>query len=93
MGFVTQGGLLKTVALGDGVITTEADGVGFLTGAAWGADDAIIFPRGVTLWRHQLKGGEPKQLTTLDTARGDVRHGWPITLPRQPNRVVCGRVE
>ena len=80
IGFVTSSGVLKTVSLVDGVVTTEVDGAGFLNGGAWGADDSLVFPRGATLWRMQ-KGGEPKQLTTLDATRGDARHGWPMFLP------------
>jgi Tol biopolymer transport system component len=81
IGFVTSSGILKTISLVDGVIATEVDGAGFLTGGAWGADDSMIFPRGATLWRRLRKGPAAKQVTTLDAARGDVRHAWPAVLP------------
>ena len=81
IGFVTSSGILKTVSLVDGVVATEVDGASFLTGGAWGADDSIVFPRGATLWRRQRKGPEPKQLTSLDAARGEMRHSWPTFLP------------
>src|SRR4030095_3744410 len=81
IGFVLSSGILKTVSLVDGVVATEVEGAGFLTGGAWAADDSIIFPRGATLWRRVRKGPAAKQVTTLDATRGDVRHAWPAVLP------------
>ena len=49
-------------------------------GASWGDDDTIVFatsaPSG--LWRVAAGGGEPEELTTLDS-EGD--HQWPEILP------------
>ena len=80
IGFVTSSGVLKTMSLADGVVSTVADQTSFLGGGAWIADDAIVLPRGTTLWRVS-RGGEPTQLTTLDVERNDTRHAWPTVLP------------
>ena len=82
MGFVTSAGILRTISLTDGVVATVTDRVSFLGGGAWDADgSSLIVPRGATLWRVPVRGGEPKQLTALDPVRRDTRHEWPIVLP------------
>ena len=79
--FVTSSGVLKTVSLADGLITTLVDEAGFLGGGAWNEDDTIVFPRGSTLWRVPRTGGKPTQLTTLDARGGETSHVWPALLP------------
>jgi len=81
IGFITSPGVLKTISLGDGVVTTITDAASFLGGGAWSPDGTLIFPRGSTLWRVRRAGGELKQLTTLDAARRETRHAWPLVLP------------
>ncbi len=81
VGFITSPGVLKTISLGDGVVTTITDAASFIGGGAWGPDGTLIFPRGSTLWRVGVAGGELKQLTKLDAGRGETRHAWPIVLP------------
>jgi Tol biopolymer transport system component len=80
IGFVTSSGVLKTIALADGVVATVSDQVSFLSGGAFIGDD-IVFPRGSTLWRIPRTGGTARALTTLDAARHESRHAWPIVLP------------
>ena len=81
IGFVTSGGILKTISVADGVVTTMAEKVGYQGGAAWTADGRLIVPRENALWQVPRSGGAPKPLTTLDTSRQDSRHAWPIVLP------------
>jgi Tol biopolymer transport system component len=90
IGFVTSSGLLKTISLADGVVAAVSDQVSFLSGGAWIGND-IVFPRGSTLWRIPRRGGTATVLTSLDAARQEVRHAWPIVLPGQ--RVMLLAVE
>jgi serine/threonine-protein kinase len=53
-------------------------------GASWGPDDTIVFATGDTstgLLRVSAAGGEPKVLTTPDSAHGEVDHLFPSVLP------------
>lgn len=81
IGFVTSSGILKTISLADRVVTTVADEVSFLSGAAWHADGTIVIARANTLWTVPRGGGALKPLTTLDEKRGESRHAWPLLLP------------
>jgi Tol biopolymer transport system component len=52
--------------------------------AAWGADDAIVYAGSAApggLWRVSAAGGTPERLTTVDTANGEIQHGYPRRLP------------
>ena len=80
IGFITSSGVLKTITLADGVLTTLAE-VSFLNGAAWSTDGTIVVSRGDTLWGIPRAGGTPKPLTTLDAKRQESRHAWPVVLP------------
>jgi Tol biopolymer transport system component len=79
IGFVTAGGVLKTLV--DGVTTNVVDDANLLYGGAWTPDDRIIFVRGGTLWIVPRVGGAAKSLTTLGGAQQDTLHAWPIVLP------------
>jgi serine/threonine-protein kinase len=81
IGFATSTGMLKTVSVADGVVTSVANGVRFQDGAAWLADETLVFVRDGALWRVPERGGEARSLTTLDAARQESRHAWPIALP------------
>jgi eukaryotic-like serine/threonine-protein kinase len=81
LGFATSAGILKTVAMADGVVTTVADDVSFQDGATWLPDGSIVFARDNTLWRAPGGGGEPQPLTRLDARHQDSRHAWPTGLP------------
>ena len=52
-------------------------------GGDWTADGTVIYtPNYVSgLWSVPAGGGTPKQLTTPDSARGELAHWWPQVLP------------
>jgi serine/threonine protein kinase/Tol biopolymer transport system component len=51
-------------------------------GGTWSDDGTIVFAvAGRGLQEVAAAGGEPRPLTTLDAARGDRLHGWPVFLP------------
>ncbi|MGH9257586.1 MAG: protein kinase domain-containing protein [Vicinamibacterales bacterium] len=81
IGSLTAAGLLRTVSLADGLVTTVTDGATFLYGAAWTGDDRIVFVRGGALWQVPRSGNTAEPLTTLGGAQGDTLHAWPIVLP------------
>lgn len=79
LGFWADGHLKKvSVAGGSPVNLTPTGGI---TGASWGPDDTIIFSGGNTLQQISAAGGEPKFITTVDTAKGELHHRWPQFLP------------
>ncbi len=65
LGFATSAGELRTVSLVDGLVTTAARGASILYGAAWTADDYLVYVHDGALWQVPRAGGEPKALTTL----------------------------
>jgi serine/threonine-protein kinase len=80
VGFFAEG-KLKRVSLADGspINLCEARSA---RGGSWGADGTIVFVPG-TLWRLQripASGGEPRELTTPDAAKGEL-HRDPQILP------------
>ena len=81
VGFISADGILKKVSLSDGLIVTLARDADYSAGGVWGADDRITFGRANTIWQVSGSGGRPKQLTTLDRARGEIFHGWPTVMP------------
>ena len=52
-------------------------------GASWGPDDSIVFTPDASsgLWLVPASGGEPRELTKPDRARGEKTHRWPHHLP------------
>ena len=75
--FVSLIRTMKKVSLDDGLVTpltTDADPT---RGGTWGADGLITFGRNDVLWQMPSSGGPPTQLTTLDSARNEVSHGFP----------------
>jgi len=54
-----------------------------LLGVSWGPDDTIVFSTWESkgLLRVAAVGGEPAELTTVDTEQGEVDHTWPEFLP------------
>ena len=81
IGLITNGGILRTISLADGLVTTVTDRANFLYGGAWGDDDRIVFVRGGTLWQIARSGGNATQLTKLGGPQGDTVHSLPIYLP------------
>jgi hypothetical protein len=81
IGLITNAGILKTISLADGLVTTVADNASFLHGAAFAPDGSIVFVREARLWRVASGGGAARSLSELDAGRQDVRHAWPTVLP------------
>ncbi len=78
----TQLGQLKRAPLAGGPVRTIAASGGAL--GAWSANDVIVVSRGGRtpgLFTVPATGGEPKRLTTPDTALGELRHVQPKSLP------------
>src|SRR6185436_4298377 len=55
-----------------------------LTGASWGEDNTIVFAGnsfGIGLRSIPASGGQSRDVTSLDTSRGDLMHQEPSHLP------------
>jgi serine/threonine-protein kinase len=52
-------------------------------GASWGDNDLVVFTPSTSdpLYSVSAAGGEPVQVTTIDSATGEVSHRWPVLLP------------
>ena len=78
------GGKLKKAALSGGAPVALCDAQDS-RGAAWGADDVIVFTPsgalGAGLMRVSASGGAPQALTTPDAKQGESGHRWPEILP------------
>jgi serine/threonine-protein kinase len=84
VGYGEDLGLLKKVPIGGGPPVEIATGVGILRGAAWLADNTIVFAsasRTTGLRRVSADGGRLQVLTTPDFARNEYDHYWPEALP------------
>ena len=81
IGLVTSSGVLKTISLADGLVATFTGDASFLYGAAWTAEDQIIFVRSGSLWQVPRAGGPARTLTMLGGEHHDTLHAWPIMLP------------
>ena len=66
------------MSLVDGLVTTAARGASILYGAAWTADDDLVYVHDGALWQVPRGGGEPKSLTTLSA--DEVTHAYPTPL-------------
>ncbi len=81
-----EGGLqtLKKVAITGGSALTLCQITGGPRGASWGPQDTVIFATTALdtgLLEVSAGGGEPRVLTTPDTAKGEVDHVFPEILP------------
>jgi serine/threonine-protein kinase len=85
VGFFTgAGGEMRKVSIAGGPALPLCPIVQGPRGASWGPDDTIVFATNDTstgLLRVSAAGGEPKVLTTPDTARGEADHVFPSVLP------------
>jgi eukaryotic-like serine/threonine-protein kinase len=81
LGFAAHGKLRKMEVAG-GSAQSIAD-VGTNLGSAWGPDGTIIFSGGNEsgLYRVSAGGGNAVPVTSIDSANGEYRHGWPSFLP------------
>jgi Tol biopolymer transport system component len=71
---------LVCVSLVDGQRTVIVSNPDLNAGVAW-TSAGVVFPRNGGLWVGSPQGGEPRALTTLDTARHEVLHVGPTALP------------
>ncbi|MBP7775859.1 MAG: serine/threonine-protein kinase [Acidobacteria bacterium] len=81
LGFAADGKLKKVLLSGgQPVVICDAPEP---RGASWGGDGTIVFAAGVRggLSRVSAAGGTPTAFTTLDPARGESSHRWPLVLP------------
>ncbi len=75
-----NGSKIRKIPLTGGTSITLCDG-SFLFGAAWGADDTIIFAGSDGLMQVPAGGGTPARLTSVDQAQGELSHRRPQFLP------------
>lgn len=82
LGFFADGKLRKAAVRG-GAVRDVSDAPVDSAGGTWGADDQIVFAPldGRGLVKVSANGGTPQVLTTIDTAAGELAHGWPHLLP------------
>ncbi len=83
IGYFMENALRKISVAGGAPIDVSTTGGNDIPGASWGSDGSIVFPRGWTggLWLVKETGGEPREVTRIDTQRGEVSHRWPQLLP------------
>jgi Tol biopolymer transport system component len=82
LGFQSEG-KLKTVSLDGAAPRSIADLAFDVSHGAWGPDGTILFSSGTggSLMGVSAAGGPVRQVTTLDTSRGETVHRWPQFLP------------
>jgi eukaryotic-like serine/threonine-protein kinase len=81
IGFFAEGKLKRVPVSGGSAIAVCDAAIGF--GGTWGTDDTIVFSSttGSPLFRVDARGGQVSRITTLDAARGEFSHRWPVLLP------------
>jgi len=80
LAFTAADGAVRRLSLADGLVTPVATGADF-SGLAWESADSIVFSRREALWRVDVSGGEPTQVT-MDAPGGNARRlAWPNVLP------------
>src|SRR5688572_489518 len=74
-------GKLKRIELSGGPAQTLADASN-ARGGTWSRSGVIVFsPNSQSLSRVPAGGGHVEEITTLDPARGELSHRWPVFLP------------
>ena len=73
---------LKKVSIDGGTPLELADARTFF-GGSWGANDTLVYSPSYSggLWQVGADGGTPVELTTPDSAQGELGHWWPQILP------------
>jgi len=81
--FFAESKLKKVPIAGGPPVTLAATAGANIPGGTWGPDGNIIFANGnlADLAQVSEAGGTPKQLTTLDIAKGEIAERWPSLLP------------
>ena len=77
IGFISSDRTLRKVSPAEGLIVPLVQDADPYAGVAWGPDNVITFVRGGTLWQVPAAGGTPKQITTLDSEKGELSEGSP----------------
>ena len=79
VGFFAHG-KIKKVAVAGGAVLNVGEATLVPRGGAWGNDGQIYFaPTSTTgLWKVPAAGGTATAMTTLDRARGEISHRWPV---------------
>jgi len=72
---------LQKVPVMGGTAITLCDNTGNGLGLAWGDDGNIVFSGPNGLLRVSSSGGTPEQITTIDSNKHEIAHGWPYVLP------------
>ena len=80
LAFVSVSGELMVYSLIDHSTRVLTGGADPQTAPAWGPA-GIVFGRAGALWILPAEGGDPRRLTSLDAARGEVLHNHSIVLP------------
>jgi serine/threonine protein kinase len=83
IGFFADGNLKKISAAGGATVTLTASRGGFLS-AAWGPDGTILvngLPLGLGITQIPDSGGSPKEVTTVNSKKGEIAHRLPMFLP------------
>jgi Tol biopolymer transport system component len=82
VGFYANG-VLQRVSVDGGAALTVCETPAVWSGT-WSGGDTIVFATAAApsgLWRVAAGGGAPERLTTVDSAAGQVQHGYPQQLP------------
>jgi len=82
LGYYSEGALKKIPVTG-GAPVKLCEVPRAAPGASWGPDGTIVFAGGWSGGLHRISasGGEAREFTKLDAARGEVSHRWPQILP------------
>ncbi len=93
VGFFTDAGELKKVALSGGVPITLVDGLpaGNWSFGVWSDEDAIFYSDETNLYRVSTGSNTPEQLTSLNGANEELGHRFPSLVPG--NRAVLFTVD
>ena len=82
IGFYANG-MLQRVSVDGGAAIRIAE-TPSVWSATWGENDTIVFAASAApggLWQVNASGGTPDRVTTVDTANGEIQHGYPRHLP------------
>ena len=78
--FAAKGKLLR-YTLATGTVQAIADAANF-EGGTWSRDDSILFGSpSAGLSKVSSQGGHTEAVTTLNSAKGEVSHRWPVFMP------------
>ncbi len=90
--YFADGKLKKILASGGPSITICKSNSG--RGGSWNQNDMIVFEpdQNDGIFKVPASGGEPKEITKLDTAKGESTHRWPCFLPDGNHFIFYSRV-